>query len=74
MTFTIDDKMTWVFKISYENVTRIKANSSLAGTIKNHLKEWLRNQKQLKFFLGLFSLNVFITINYYYFMFINCML
>jgi hypothetical protein len=25
MASTIDDKMTWEFKISYENVTRIKS-------------------------------------------------
>jgi hypothetical protein len=31
------------------------ANPSLGGTIRNHLKEWLRNQKQPKsFFWALF--------------------
>jgi hypothetical protein len=35
------------------------ANLSLAGTNRNHLKEWLRNQKWSKHFLGAFSFKCF---------------
>ncbi len=44
-------------------------SSSLGGTTRNHLKEWSKNTEKTKSFL----LNVFIIINYYLFMFINCM-
>jgi hypothetical protein len=37
----------------------IWVNSSLGGTFKNQLKEWLRNQKQPNHFFGPFLLNVF---------------
>ncbi len=43
---------------------------SLGGTIKNHLKVWLRNEKQPNHFPGPFILNVFITIYIY----ISCLL
>jgi hypothetical protein len=41
-------------------------NPSLGGTIKNHLKEWLGNQKWTNHFLGPFPLNVFKTINCFF--------
>jgi hypothetical protein len=48
-------------------------NPSLGGTTRNHLEEWLKNQKQPNHFSRPFLLNVFIAINYYFFMFINYM-
>jgi hypothetical protein len=61
MTFMIDDKTMCMSKISSENLTRIRANPSWGGTINNHFKKWLKNQKQPNF--GPFLLYVF-----------NCML
>jgi hypothetical protein len=43
-----------------------QANPFLGGTIRNHLKEWFKNQKQSNHFSKPFSLNVFIAINYYF--------
>jgi hypothetical protein len=40
-------------------------NPTLGGTTRNHLKEWLKNQKQPNHFYGPILLNVFTTINYY---------
>jgi hypothetical protein len=45
---------------------RNKANPSLGGTTRNHLKEWLKNQKHPNHFFGPFSLNVLTTINCYF--------
>jgi hypothetical protein len=42
------------------------ANPSLGGTTRNHIKEWLRNQKQPNHFFEPFLLNVFTIISYYY--------
>jgi hypothetical protein len=39
-------------------------NPSLGGTTRNHLKEWLKNQKWPNHFHWPFSLNVFTTINF----------
>jgi hypothetical protein len=49
------------------NIIEIRnwVNPSLGGIIRNHLKEWLRNQKWLNHFLQLNSLNIFITINFF---------
>jgi hypothetical protein len=48
------------------------ANSSLGGTSKNHLKEWLKNQKWPNHFPRLLPLNVFHNYNFFL-MFIHCM-
>jgi hypothetical protein len=45
---------------------RNKVNPSLGGTTRNHLKEWLKNQKHPNHFSRPFSLNVLTSINYYY--------
>jgi hypothetical protein len=42
----------------------------LGGTTRNHLKEWLRNQKRPNCFPKPFTLNVFTTI-IFFLMFIN---
>ncbi len=42
-----------------------QANPSLGGTIKNHLKKWLRNQKWPNHFPQPFLLNIFTTINFF---------
>ncbi len=42
------------------------ANSSLGGITKNHLKEWLKNQKESNHFLRHFTLNVFTTIIFFF--------
>jgi hypothetical protein len=39
-------------------------NPSLGGTTRNHLKEWLKNQKWPNHFHSPFSLNVFTIINF----------
>ncbi len=54
-------------------VMLMKVKLSLGGITRNHLKEWVDNQKQPNHFLGSFTLNVFTIINYYFLMFINCM-
>jgi hypothetical protein len=41
------------------------ANPSLVGTNRNHFKDWLKNQKWSKHFLGPFPLNVFTTISFF---------
>jgi hypothetical protein len=46
-------------------------NPSLSGTIKNHLKEWLRNKKWTNNFLGPFPLKFFTTI--YIYIFFSCL-
>jgi hypothetical protein len=45
---------------------RNKVNPSLGGTTRNHLKEWLKNQKHPNHFFGPFSLNILTTINYHF--------
>ncbi len=49
-------------------------NPSLGGTIRNHLKEWLRKQKWQNHFSRPFPLNVFTTVNYNFFMFYLCLI
>jgi hypothetical protein len=46
----------WTWVISRTHTWKV--NPSLDGTTKNHLKEWLRNQKQPNHFPRLFKKNV----------------
>jgi len=50
------------------NIIEIKnwVNPSLGGTTRNHLKEWLRNQKWSNHFLGPNPLNIFISISSFF--------
>jgi hypothetical protein len=41
-------------------------NPSLGGTTRNHLKEWLRNQKWSNHFLEPNPLNIFISISFFF--------
>jgi hypothetical protein len=49
------------------NIIEIRnwVNPSLGGTTKNHLKEWLRDQKWSNHFLGPNLLNIFISISFF---------
>jgi len=51
---------------------QVGVNPSLGGTTRNHLKEWLKNQKQPNHFLGPFSLNVFTIIIFFSCLSIAC--
>jgi len=50
------------------NIIEIRnwVNPSLGGTTRNHLKEWLRNQKWSNHFLGPNTLNIFISISFFF--------
>jgi hypothetical protein len=57
--YDMDQKAKMLFDAGFI-ASRVRA--SLGGTIRNHLKEQLRNQKRPNNFLGPFTLNVFTTI------------
>jgi hypothetical protein len=51
---------------------RSRVNSSLGGTTRNNLNEWLKNQKQPNHFFGPFLLSVFIIIIFFSCLSIEC--